>query len=460
MSANIKSENRRLLESLEFIDEKLILEALGDLRLPTSEDPTVAAKSPFKHWRQFVALAACILLLSIASPLVNYIAEVIRDFNAGAGSGTTEYTTDVNAIEDTDTLTEKEEYTIPDKHIENAPYFIFSDQLEPISREKIDDVKLAWYQIIYDDYYNTQYAIFKNHPIYSNDKEGLENTCSRNANHKASNYLKLLFSEDSANHCRGRYYGTINGCVIILFNTYLMDKYNTLTIEDITISNDSSFYLFAYKNGEIVLLEDAYKNKWITYDDLSTIAKRHNEFNEYWVEKEPIYRYLIFTPELEPISDETIQKIRSTIFEQKYAESYQIFLYDYSSDYYKGEYDNREAEERAARDANSSAQYYCKNFFNSEEEILHYHYRYYGIINDCVILLTYGAGESMPLVVEIAGYQFVLPQNYEFEVYYKDQIITISQAYADGILNTTDIRTIFDRHTLFEEIYKKYTQND
>ena len=98
MSANIKSENRRLLESLEFIDEKLILEALGDLRLPTSEDPTVAAKSPFKHWRQFVALAACILLLSIASPLVSYVAEVISNFNAGAGSGTTEETTNDHLI--------------------------------------------------------------------------------------------------------------------------------------------------------------------------------------------------------------------------------------------------------------------------------------------------------------------------------------------------------------------------
>ena len=36
MSMNIKPENRRLLESLEHIDEEIVLEALGDLKVTSA----------------------------------------------------------------------------------------------------------------------------------------------------------------------------------------------------------------------------------------------------------------------------------------------------------------------------------------------------------------------------------------------------------------------------------------
>ena len=92
MSKESTITDRRLLAALDYIDQKYIDDVFSILKEPevAGEPEKMTWRTPFKHWRQFVALAACILLLSIASPLVSYIAEVIRDFNAGAGSGTTE----------------------------------------------------------------------------------------------------------------------------------------------------------------------------------------------------------------------------------------------------------------------------------------------------------------------------------------------------------------------------------
>ena len=59
MSMNIKPENRRLLESLEHIDEKLVLEALGDLKATSALAPkeeAVTWKTPFKHWKRIACL--------------------------------------------------------------------------------------------------------------------------------------------------------------------------------------------------------------------------------------------------------------------------------------------------------------------------------------------------------------------------------------------------------------------
>ena len=93
MNNEIIMRKKQMLEALDFIDDDLIAGTLRKIKpetfANTSEPPPMTWRTPFKHWRQFAALAACILLLSIASPLVNYIAEVISNFNAGAGSSNT-----------------------------------------------------------------------------------------------------------------------------------------------------------------------------------------------------------------------------------------------------------------------------------------------------------------------------------------------------------------------------------
>ena len=94
MSMNIKPENRRLLESLEHIDEKLVLEALGDLKVTSALAPkeeAVTWKTPFKHWKRLTAMVACLVLLSCAIPLISYVLPQLGDaFSGSAGAGSSE----------------------------------------------------------------------------------------------------------------------------------------------------------------------------------------------------------------------------------------------------------------------------------------------------------------------------------------------------------------------------------
>lgn len=96
-------KDTRLLEALEFIDDEYIASAARykmKYEAQPAEPPKMTWRTPFKHWKQLVALAACILLLSVASPLVSYIAQVISNFNAGAGSGTTETESEIGTTID------------------------------------------------------------------------------------------------------------------------------------------------------------------------------------------------------------------------------------------------------------------------------------------------------------------------------------------------------------------------
>ena len=90
MNNEMIMRKKQMLEALDYIDDDLIAGTLRKIKpetfANTSEQPIMTWRTPFKHWRQFAALAACILLLSMASPLVSYIAEVIGGLEFGLGS--------------------------------------------------------------------------------------------------------------------------------------------------------------------------------------------------------------------------------------------------------------------------------------------------------------------------------------------------------------------------------------
>jgi hypothetical protein len=304
MSANIKSENRRLLESLEFIDEKLILEALGDLRLPTSEDPTVAAKSPFKHWKSLAALAACILLLSIASPLVSYIAEVISNFNAGAGSGTTmENTSDyfdtsndyleisdtenkiTNEMSDNETTdssdinyTTQQETSVIKEEIPDAEpeYWKFIPDLEPLSEEEMLTIQSLYRDLLYNEYFENSYKKFI--------KKGYSDTeAAKHAAEKAQQ--SLLETKDNFFHYwyyqqRG-YLGKFADYAILWRHKAFDDVVGTIGGFEIGFDK-----FYAYKDGKLYLLQEIYNSGEINDDDLLLILNREKEYQyslgDYW----------------------------------------------------------------------------------------------------------------------------------------------------------------------------------
>ena len=116
MRTNIKPENRRLLEAIEYIDEEIILGVLAGLKQPAEnyEPGEYQKPSPFKYWRQFTAMAACLLLLSAAFPVLNYAVQRfgtgIWEGNAGAGTEELEMPTqpETQALETENEITEAE----------------------------------------------------------------------------------------------------------------------------------------------------------------------------------------------------------------------------------------------------------------------------------------------------------------------------------------------------------------
>lgn len=94
MRTNIKPENRRLLEAVEYIDENIILGVLSELRMPKEKhiEPLLTWRTPLKHWKSIAVLAACTVLLAFAAPTASFISQVISNYssvaggNAGAGN--------------------------------------------------------------------------------------------------------------------------------------------------------------------------------------------------------------------------------------------------------------------------------------------------------------------------------------------------------------------------------------
>lgn len=94
MRMNIKPENRRLLEALSFIDDSIVSDMLAEIKVPDAPSPERNKKVTRRSLRYFLTLAACLMLLIAAVPIITYFVPrigIIFSGPAGAGSGTDEY---------------------------------------------------------------------------------------------------------------------------------------------------------------------------------------------------------------------------------------------------------------------------------------------------------------------------------------------------------------------------------
>ena len=116
--------DRRLLQAIDLIDPKFVAEVFDDLKVPKNYQAEYTKPSPFKHWKQYLAAAACILLLSFLIPTFSYVSEVIGSIVAGTGASTTEMTEDFESREETlNGIETTEEQTVQ----EPTPDFPYSD---------------------------------------------------------------------------------------------------------------------------------------------------------------------------------------------------------------------------------------------------------------------------------------------------------------------------------------------
>ena len=72
MSMNIKPENRRLLEALSFIDDSIVSDMLAEIKVPDAPSPERNKKVTRRSLRYFLTLAACLMLLIAAVPIITY----------------------------------------------------------------------------------------------------------------------------------------------------------------------------------------------------------------------------------------------------------------------------------------------------------------------------------------------------------------------------------------------------
>lgn len=107
-------KDARLLEALEYIDRDLVGEVAVKLKFDEApvltEEPVMTWRTPFKHWKRMLAAVACLLLLSAAFPIINYVLPRVGiNIGGNAGAGTSEL--EVPTLEETQTLETEAEIT-------------------------------------------------------------------------------------------------------------------------------------------------------------------------------------------------------------------------------------------------------------------------------------------------------------------------------------------------------------
>ena len=118
----------RLLDALEYIDDAYIASAARykmKYAPASADEPKITWRTPLKHIKIYIALAASLLLLGMASPLVSFFTYVVSNFTAGAGSGTTGYLESIDSE-----TTESTENNISYKHV--------------LTQEEYDEMNAAW----------------------------------------------------------------------------------------------------------------------------------------------------------------------------------------------------------------------------------------------------------------------------------------------------------------------------
>ncbi len=242
--------DRRLLAALDYIDQKYIDDVFSIIKEPSADtaEPVRTWRTPFKHWKQIVALAACLILLSAASPLANFISQAVSNFRAGAGSGTTESSEILNteSIETTNLIEE------------TSPFFwMYTPELESLTQEQVDECNQAWRLKVcgtLEDY-------IASYP------EGKEQKAEKD-------YYETMFISTEKSR---PYLGTFNGAIVSAGILDSMEE-TIIKVAGYVISFPTSAGISAYKDGEICSIKTAYEKGWLTDDNIRVISERVKKY--------------------------------------------------------------------------------------------------------------------------------------------------------------------------------------
>lgn len=344
-----------------------------------------------------------------------------------------------------------------DAHAEDAPYIVFSSDLEPIAAERIEEVRQAFYRMIYKNEVDAQTAFLKKTGLEGNE---IENAAQNSAVELALRGKSALMNpedvtmNDALAYVRrysARYYGTVGGCEIISVHSFTQ-KESTIMLGGVTITNSTPFYVFVCKDDEMIALSEAYEKEWLTAIDVLLISKRNSDFNTYWkanyADKKTDYSYVKFTDDLEDISDEMIAEIEARMYTDAYEERYNAEFENYTERYggiYSEEKIDTACSWFAAISGYSSHDYFMEN---SNSDLIGW--RYYGIVSVYAVFAKAGPSQAVTRF-DLGGKEIVFGTGSEMWVYSRDSgIVEIKEAYEKGLLTDADIAKIAERHGAYE----------
>ena len=344
-----------------------------------------------------------------------------------------------------------------DAHAEDAPYIVFSSDLEPIAAERIEEVRQAFYRMIYKIEVDAQTAFLKKTGLEGNE---IENAAQNSAVELALRGKSTLLNrenleiDDSLSHVNlytSRYYGTVGGCEIISIHSFT-EKESSIELGGVKIANPTPFYVYVCRGEEMIPLAEAYEKEWLTAIDVLLISKRNSDFNSYWkanyADKKTDYSYVKFTDDLEDISDEMIAEIEARMYTDAYEERYNAEFENYTERYggiYSEEKIDAICSWYAAISGNASHDYFMEN---SNSDLIGW--RYYGIVSVYAVFAKAGPSQAVTRF-DLGGNEIVFGTGSEMWVYSRDSgIVEIKEAYEKGLLTDADIAKIAERHGEYE----------
>ncbi len=354
------------------------------------------------------------------------------------------------------TLGELPDYS--DAHAEDAPYIVFSSDLEPISEERFEAVRRSLYNMLYQSDIDFQSEVLKDSGL---DREAMLQKIGQVEQQYVSLYEAILLNPKNQPHedwfyliCNyaARYYGTVNGCEIICLASFI-DRSTLYELGGVKIESPNPIYLFVCKEKEMIPLLEAYEKEWLAPIDILLISKRNRDFNAWWEEngtRDLSERtYVKYIPELEDLSDEMIEEIYEYLYSDIWEESYSSMI-----SYLKTTYgENISAEKIEAQSAfnaenlERSAEYYFFRYPNSHS----IGWRYYGIIGGYVVLAEVESTDNVK-IYKLGEYSVRFSNGAEMWIYSAEKgMIEIDEAFKNGLLTEADVSLIHARHQAYEE---------
>ncbi|MBR6577463.1 MAG: hypothetical protein IKK74_00805 [Clostridia bacterium] len=432
MNAEIRFKDKRILEALEYIDEKYIDDVFDVLKEPDMTQSVQVKRSPFRHWKQYLALAACLILLAFATTIFGYVAEFIGSFAAGIGDHTSGITEDsdlgevtLNDIENTENEQTTEE-AIPNFQYSNVK--IISDNNTSINPVSVfygyswyKDEKLAWTEETGWQYIiNTKAYEYDNlpHLILDGDISSLapENVSISSFEIYSTDWRKLEY-----------YFGNLYELSLLAAGDYII-----VGIEKERIP---------YEKPHYVVGEYDYKLRKSAAVFALSVTKQ--------VESAKKLDYLKYIPELEEINDDTMLEVKSAWAEFKredcYTSNHQNYLY-------RG-YTENEAKALAEKDANQAAENAYPQLFNGS---YFYYYGYLGTFEESVVIASYSFQQLKLIVGEVDfGFQT------RIFVYTNEKIVSLQEAYDEKIITQDELIIISNRNEQYiESAYDYYIIDD